>query len=101
MSTRRTVKRVLGLICLVSIMLASVTPAVPTVRARPLAEPRDAVQYVTMNGIRVLKVDLSHSQIRVRTIQANDSGGTETVQSMAQRYGWLAAINGDYFSYFD
>ena len=67
----------------------------------PLGDPRDAVQYVSINGIRVLIVNLRHPQIRVRALQANDSGGTETVQSMATRWGAIAAINGDYFSYFD
>ena len=67
----------------------------------PFVDARDAVQYVNLNGIRVIKVNLSHPEIRVRAIQANDAGGVETVQSMAVRHNAIAAINGDYFSYFD
>jgi len=58
----------------------------------------EAVQYLYQDGAHILRVDLTNSDLRFRTVIANDErGGCERVSSMARRYNALAAINADYF----
>ena len=59
------------------------------------------IEYRRLDDQRthILKVDLTNPYIRFQVVVAEDKGGTEreTVESMAKRYGPIAAVNGDYF----
>jgi hypothetical protein len=59
-----------------------------------------AISYRKEGGAHILRVDLTDLTLRFQTVLANDRGGPadrETVQSIAERYGAIAAINTDYF----
>jgi hypothetical protein len=98
MKTREHTMRASSLRRLLLIGLAIAAFMASAAQNTQAATPQDDLQTVTMNGIRVIKVDLRSPRIRVRTLQANGPGGTETVQSIARRWGAIAAINADYFN---
>ena len=64
----------------------------------PPPPPTPPIEYREEGATHIIRINLRDSRVHFRVaIAHNDQGGRETVQSMAQRYGAILAINGDYF----